>query len=171
MDQPSVHPSSATRPGPDGQTGGWITRLRQVIRHGDGNRLNRSQPVHTNPPMTDQPTVHPSSAARLGPDGQTGGWITRLRRVIRHGDGNRLNRSQPFHAAPPMTDQPTVHPSSDTRFGFDVQTGGWITRLRRVIRHGDDNRPMRAQPLHADPPMMDQPAVHPSSATRLGLDG
>jgi hypothetical protein len=49
----------------------------------------RAQPFHTNPSMTDQPAVHPSSAARLGPVGQTGGWITRRRRVIRHGDGNR----------------------------------------------------------------------------------
>ena len=103
---------------------------------------NACAPLHANPSMTDQPAVHPSSNARLGPDGQTGGWITRPRRVIRHGDGNRLNRSQPLHADPSMTDQPTVHPSSATRLGLDGQTGGWITRRRRVIRHGDGNRPI-----------------------------
>jgi len=139
-DQPTVHPSSDTRLGHDGQTGGWITRLRRVIRHGDDNRPMRAPPFHADLSMTDQPAVHPSSDTRLGPGGQTGGWITRRRRVIRHGDGNRPNRSHPFHADPSMTDEPTVHPSSATRLDFDVQTGGWITRPRRVIRHGDGNR-------------------------------
>ncbi len=126
---------------------------------------------HADPSMTDQPSVHPSSVTRLGLDGQTGGWITRRRRVIRHGDGNRPNRAHPFHAHPSMTDQPAVHPSSAARLSPVGQTGGWITRRRRVIRHGDDNRPIRAHPFHANPSMTDQPAVHPSSATRLGFDG